>query len=84
MNDSQNVHIRVSLIGTTHSDSNYYPFTVTGGSSLPPPSDLTATVQGRNVNLSWLAPGGPPPEPDLVDSFRPTPTLPSTLTHGFV
>ena len=70
MNDSQNVHIRVSLIGTTHTDSNYYPFTVTGGSSLPPPSDLTATVQGRNVNLSWLAPGGPPPEPDLVDSFE--------------
>ncbi|HPV14392.1 MAG TPA: M6 family metalloprotease domain-containing protein [Candidatus Cloacimonadota bacterium] len=31
MNNSSNVHVRVSLVGTSHSDSNYYPFTVGGG-----------------------------------------------------
>ncbi|GEM_PF-826638 len=55
MNNSTNVHIRVSLIGTNHSDSNYYPFTVSG-ISLNPARHLIATSGNGTVSLAWQAP----------------------------
>lgn len=39
--------------------------------SMDPPNNLTATVNGNNVHLSWLAPGDtPPPPPSLNDGFE--------------
>ncbi len=55
MDSSNQVHIRITNQATGQSDSNYYPFTVVGG-NLPPPSNLTATVQEHNVSLSWQPP----------------------------
>ena len=55
MNNSSNVHIRVTLMGTNHWDSNYYPFTVMGISSNPP-RNLSATPGYASVILNWQAP----------------------------
>ena len=49
MDNSQNVHVRVSLIGTSHSDSNYYPFTVGGGGS------ATEVVLGTGTSSNGTA-----------------------------
>jgi M6 family metalloprotease-like protein len=57
MNNSENVHIRVSLTGTTQSDSNSSPFKVLG-STLNPPNDLKATPGNGFVKLKCLAPLG--------------------------
>ncbi len=55
MNNSTNVHIRISLLGTSHSDSNYYPFTVSG-TSWNPPRNLSAIPRNGYVTLNWQAP----------------------------
>ncbi len=55
MFNSNNVHIRVTLMYSGEFDINYYPFTVTGG-SMTPPRNLTATLIDRDVNLNWWAP----------------------------
>ncbi len=60
-----------------YSDANQYYLYVDSFSigpmveTLDPPTQLTASVQGRNVNLDWLAPGDTtPPDPELNDSFE--------------
>ncbi len=57
MNNSEAMHIRVSLMGTNHSDSNYYPFTVIDELIAPEaiyPEDQ-ATGVPTNPRVSWQA-----------------------------
>lgn len=55
------------------------PVTLTVGSSLAPPTNLTAVATGNNVNLSWTAPSGPAPE-GFFDDFESYPDFSLTFS----
>ncbi len=55
MNNSEDVHVRVTHLSSNQWDSNYYPFAVATGTMLPP-RHLTATASNGSVRLDWQTP----------------------------